>query len=139
MTETTIDHATCEAEVVGGVDIRIEDDASPIVRLIGRTIADSLRADRASSAALPRRLGRPSLARAQLDVAADQPPQNLRWARVLLGAEPLEQLFLARVDEDRESGCASFQGQRSLPEHVPDLRQMIMSLSYKYNAMHCSP
>lgn len=47
MTETTIDHATCEAEVVGGVDIQIEDDASPIVRLIGRTIADSIRADRA--------------------------------------------------------------------------------------------
>lgn len=44
MTETTIGPATRGAEV-GGVDIRIEDDASPIVRLIGRTVADSLRAD----------------------------------------------------------------------------------------------
>lgn len=49
MTETTIGHATREADPVGGVDIRIEDDASPIVRLIGRTIADSIRANRADS------------------------------------------------------------------------------------------
>ncbi|MEV6223904.1 hypothetical protein AB0M13_19810 [Nocardia fluminea] len=45
MTETTIGLATREADAVGGVDIRIEDDASPIVRLIARTITDSLRAD----------------------------------------------------------------------------------------------
>ncbi|WP_280419570.1 hypothetical protein [Nocardia carnea] len=45
MTETTIGPATRGADAVGGVDIRIEDDASPIVRLIARTIADSLRAD----------------------------------------------------------------------------------------------
>ncbi|MFC8384844.1 hypothetical protein [Nocardia sp. NPDC057272] len=45
MTETTIGPATRGADAVGGVDIRIEDDASPIVRLIGRTVADSLRAD----------------------------------------------------------------------------------------------
>ncbi|MDV7355058.1 hypothetical protein R4282_18855 [Rhodococcus oxybenzonivorans] len=45
MTETTIGPATRGADSVGGVDIRIEDDASPIVRLIARTIADSLRAD----------------------------------------------------------------------------------------------
>jgi hypothetical protein len=44
MTETTIGHAVREAEVVGGVDIQTEDDASPIARLIGRTIADSVRA-----------------------------------------------------------------------------------------------
>ncbi|WP_280236448.1 hypothetical protein [Nocardia cyriacigeorgica] len=44
MTETTIGPA-CGTEAVGGVDIRIEEDASPIVRLIGRTIADSIRAD----------------------------------------------------------------------------------------------
>ncbi|AWK72161.1 hypothetical protein CBI38_11795 [Rhodococcus oxybenzonivorans] len=45
MTETTIGPATRGADAVGGVDIRIEDDASPIVRLIGRTITDSVRAD----------------------------------------------------------------------------------------------
>ncbi|PXX71679.1 hypothetical protein DFR70_1011113 [Nocardia tenerifensis] len=45
MTETTIGPATRAADAVGGVDIRIEDDASPIVRLIGRTLADSLRAN----------------------------------------------------------------------------------------------
>ncbi|MFD7007050.1 hypothetical protein [Rhodococcus jostii] len=49
MTETTIGHATREADAVDGVDIRIEDDASPIVRLIGRTIANSVRANRAHS------------------------------------------------------------------------------------------
>ncbi|WP_027499706.1 hypothetical protein [Rhodococcus sp. UNC363MFTsu5.1] len=49
MTETTIGPATRGADAVGGVDIRIEDDASPIVRLIGRTIADSLRANGAAS------------------------------------------------------------------------------------------
>jgi hypothetical protein len=30
----------------------------------------------------------------------------LRRARVLFRTEPLEHGFLARVDEDRESGCA---------------------------------
>ncbi|AVH23589.1 hypothetical protein [Nocardia cyriacigeorgica] len=45
MTETTIDPALRGADAVDGVDIRIEDDASPIVRLIARTIGDSLRAD----------------------------------------------------------------------------------------------
>ncbi|MET9030033.1 hypothetical protein ABZW96_31060 [Nocardia sp. NPDC004168] len=45
MTETTIGPAARGADTVGGVDIRIEDDASPIVRLIGRTIADSVRAN----------------------------------------------------------------------------------------------
>ncbi|MFE6925353.1 hypothetical protein ACFVAV_30370 [Nocardia sp. NPDC057663] len=45
MTETTIGPATRGADAVGGVDIRIEDDASPIVRLIARTVTDSLRAD----------------------------------------------------------------------------------------------
>ncbi|MGV9823501.1 hypothetical protein [Nocardia xishanensis] len=49
MTETTIGPATCGADAVDGVDIRIEDDASPIVRLIGRTIADSIRANGADS------------------------------------------------------------------------------------------
>jgi len=49
MTETTIGHATRGADAVGGLDIRIEDDASPIVRLIGRTIADSVRANGADS------------------------------------------------------------------------------------------
>lgn len=49
MTETTIGPATREADAVGGVDIRIEDDASPIVRLIGRTISDAVRADGAES------------------------------------------------------------------------------------------
>ncbi|MGV9734898.1 hypothetical protein ACWDT5_12460 [Rhodococcus aetherivorans] len=49
MTETTIGPATCGDEAVGGVDIRIEDDASPIVRLIARTITDSVRADGAGS------------------------------------------------------------------------------------------
>ncbi|QDQ90940.1 hypothetical protein FND50_09120 [Rhodococcus sp. WB9] len=45
MTETTIGSATRGDDAVDGVDIRIEDDASPIVRLIGRTIADSVRAN----------------------------------------------------------------------------------------------
>ncbi|WP_067707851.1 hypothetical protein [Nocardia yamanashiensis] len=45
MTETTIGLAVRGADAVGGVDIRIEDDASPMVRLIGRTIADSVRAN----------------------------------------------------------------------------------------------
>lgn len=45
MTETTIGLAVRGADAVGGADIRIEDDASPMVRLIGRTIADSVRAD----------------------------------------------------------------------------------------------
>ena len=40
MTETTIVPATRGDDAVGGVDIRIDDDASPIVRLIGRTISD---------------------------------------------------------------------------------------------------
>ncbi|PXX58473.1 hypothetical protein DFR70_114157 [Nocardia tenerifensis] len=44
MTETTIGLAVRGSGTVGGVDIRIEDDASPMVRLIGRTIADSVRA-----------------------------------------------------------------------------------------------
>ncbi|WP_280486277.1 hypothetical protein [Nocardia farcinica] len=45
MTETTIGPATRGTDAVGEVDIRMEDDASPIVRLIARTITDSLRAD----------------------------------------------------------------------------------------------
>ncbi|YCH09103.1 hypothetical protein ACTAQJ_05855 [Arthrobacter sp. alpha11c] len=49
MTETTIGHAAREADVVGGVCVRIEEDASPIVRLIGRTITDSIRASREAS------------------------------------------------------------------------------------------
>ncbi|MEN0138042.1 MAG: hypothetical protein AAGC80_23020 [Rhodococcus sp. (in: high G+C Gram-positive bacteria)] len=49
MTETTIGPATRGNDAVDGVDIRIEDDASPIVRLIGRTIADSVRANGADS------------------------------------------------------------------------------------------
>ncbi|NGP05669.1 hypothetical protein G6038_09260 [Rhodococcus sp. 14C212] len=49
MTETTIVPATRGDDAGGGVDIRIEDDASPIVRLIGRTIADSVRADGADA------------------------------------------------------------------------------------------
>ncbi|MEV0341451.1 hypothetical protein AB0H49_20715 [Nocardia sp. NPDC050713] len=51
MTETTIGPATRGADAVGGVDIRIEEDASPIVRLIARTITDSLRANGADSVA----------------------------------------------------------------------------------------
>ncbi|MGS2809227.1 MULTISPECIES: hypothetical protein [Nocardia] len=49
MTETTIGLATRGEDVVDGVDIRIEDDASPIARLIGRTIADSVREGRPNS------------------------------------------------------------------------------------------
>ncbi|MBB3037072.1 hypothetical protein [Hoyosella altamirensis] len=49
MTETTIGPATCGVDELGGVEVRIEDDASPIVRLIGRTIADSVRANSANS------------------------------------------------------------------------------------------
>jgi hypothetical protein len=45
MTETTIAPAPRGTDAVGGVDSRIEDDASPIARLIARTITDSLRAD----------------------------------------------------------------------------------------------
>jgi hypothetical protein len=45
MTETIIDTPTRGDVAVEGVDIRIEDDASPIVRLIGRTIAESVRAN----------------------------------------------------------------------------------------------
>ncbi|MDO3638619.1 hypothetical protein Q2100_22965 [Mycolicibacterium sp. KC 300] len=51
MTETTIDPVTRGPDVDGGLDIRIEDDASPIVRLIGRTIADSVRDHRTDVAA----------------------------------------------------------------------------------------
>jgi len=50
MTETTIAPATRGDDPVGGVDIRIEDDASPIVRLIGRTLADAVRLSNASPA-----------------------------------------------------------------------------------------
>lgn len=50
MTETTIAPATRGDDQVGGVDIRIEDDASPIVRLIGRTLADAVRLNNASPA-----------------------------------------------------------------------------------------
>ncbi|MFE3960725.1 hypothetical protein ACFXPS_41930 [Nocardia sp. NPDC059091] len=49
MTETTIGYATRGPSEVGGIDIRIEDDASPIVRLIGRTIADAVRANHVDS------------------------------------------------------------------------------------------
>ncbi|MCP2279603.1 hypothetical protein SAMN04244553_6527 [Nocardia amikacinitolerans] len=49
MTET-IAPAVPSARVAGDVDIRIEDDASPIVRLIGRALRDSVRAGHALSA-----------------------------------------------------------------------------------------
>ncbi|WP_433760253.1 hypothetical protein [Nocardia sp. CA-135398] len=50
MTETTIDRVVPNAGAAGGVDIRIEDDATPIVRLIGRTLRDSARGGHALSA-----------------------------------------------------------------------------------------
>ncbi|NMN95890.1 hypothetical protein [Antrihabitans stalactiti] len=51
MTETTLGLATRANDALGEVDLRIEDDASPIVRLIGRTIADSVRSNGADSVA----------------------------------------------------------------------------------------
>ncbi|WP_063065693.1 hypothetical protein [Nocardia violaceofusca] len=50
MTETTIDRVVPSAGAAAGIDIRIEDDATPIVRLIGRTLRDSARAGHALSA-----------------------------------------------------------------------------------------
>ncbi|WP_062998474.1 hypothetical protein [Nocardia mikamii] len=47
MTETTIDRVVPSAAAAGGIDIRIEEDATPIVRLIGRTLRDSARAGHA--------------------------------------------------------------------------------------------
>ncbi|WP_263247313.1 hypothetical protein [Saccharopolyspora rosea] len=44
MAETTTAPVTAGAREPAEVDIRIEDDASPIVRLIGRTLRDSARA-----------------------------------------------------------------------------------------------
>ena len=55
---------------------------------------------------------RPRLPRSLLDVAANQPPQHLRRARIFFGAESLEQRLLARIDEDRESGGALLERQR---------------------------
>ncbi|MFM9372992.1 hypothetical protein [Streptomyces sp. Da 82-17] len=47
MTETTTAPASPGAEAAGEVDIRIEEDATPIVRLLGRTLRDSVRAGHA--------------------------------------------------------------------------------------------
>ncbi|MCT4353345.1 hypothetical protein M5362_09420 [Streptomyces sp. Je 1-79] len=47
MTETTTVPAVSGAEAAGEVVIRIEDDATPLVRLIGRTLRDSARAGHA--------------------------------------------------------------------------------------------
>ncbi|WP_406864227.1 hypothetical protein ABZO31_28825 [Streptomyces sp. HUAS MG47] len=47
MTETTTVPAVSGEESALAVDVRIEDDASPLVRLIGRTLRDSARAGHA--------------------------------------------------------------------------------------------
>ncbi|WP_418960377.1 hypothetical protein [Streptomyces tritici] len=47
MTETTTVPAVSGAETASEVDVRIEDDAAPLVRLIGRTLRDSVRAGHA--------------------------------------------------------------------------------------------
>jgi hypothetical protein len=52
----------------------------------------------------------PGPALALLDVGADQPPHDLRGRRVLLGAESLENGFLAGVDENSQAGSTVFEG-----------------------------
>jgi hypothetical protein len=54
-------------------------------------------------------LGPPRPALTLLYVAPDQPPHDLRGRRVLLGAEPFEDSFLARVDENGQAGGAVFE------------------------------
>src|SRR5678815_5618806 len=56
--------------------------------------------------------GHPGLARALLDIAAQQPPHDLRRRSVLLRAQPLEQLLLPGIDQDSQSCGAIFDGQR---------------------------
>ena len=51
-----------------------------------------------------------------LDVAPYQAPDHLRWRRVFLSAQPLEQRLLARVDEDCQPGRAIFRAQGVLRE-----------------------
>ncbi|MFI1714767.1 hypothetical protein [Streptomyces litmocidini] len=50
MTETTTAPAVSGAATATEVDVRIEDDATPLVRLIGRTLRDSARAGHALQA-----------------------------------------------------------------------------------------
>ncbi|MGW1927767.1 hypothetical protein [Streptomyces sp. NPDC001919] len=47
MTETTTAPAVSGAATATEIDVRIEDDATPLVRLIGRTLRDSVRAGHA--------------------------------------------------------------------------------------------
>lgn len=58
--------------------------------------------------------GRPGFTGALLDVASHQASHDLRGRRILLRAQPLEQLLLAWIDQDGESGSAIFDGQCSL-------------------------
>ncbi|NBE50198.1 hypothetical protein [Streptomyces boluensis] len=50
MTETTTAPAVSGADAAGEVDVRIEEDATPIVRLLGRTLRDSARTGHALAA-----------------------------------------------------------------------------------------
>src|SRR6185503_13325085 len=79
---------------------------------------------------LARALGSPRLARALLDVGADQSAHHLGRRLVLIGAERLEQRLLARIDENRQTRGAVF-GQRLRP--LLDSNQMLMLLSSKHN------
>ena len=71
----------------------------------------------------------PGLARALLDIAAQEPAHDLRRRRVLLGAQPLEELLLARIDQDGQSCGAIFDGQRVSHE-------VTIGCARHYNKMH---
>ena len=73
--------------------------------------------------------GHPGLARALLDIAAQEPAHDLRRRRVLLGAQPLEELLLARIDQDGQSCGAIFDGQRVSHE-------VTIGCARHYNKMH---
>jgi hypothetical protein len=51
-----------------------------------------------------------------LDVRAHQSPHNLRGRGVLFGTQPFEELFLTRVDQDRQACGAFFDGQGKSPK-----------------------
>ena len=55
--------------------------------------------------------GRPGLTGALLDVATNEPSDDLRGRGVLLGAQALEICLLTGIDQDRESGGAVFEAQ----------------------------
>jgi hypothetical protein len=58
--------------------------------------------------------GRPWLAAAFLNIAPNEAAHDLGRRRVLVRTQPLEQLFLARVDQDGKSSGTIFNGQMGL-------------------------